>query len=210
MHWPASNNSLTEWLIQKENSMRKMYFTIVFIIALMFMGCGLENAQPMASANQGTVLIDSELKPIQTPLLIEETTEQEEIIEEATLIDIEEVENMKIKLIVGEVAYSVTLANNSSTEALLEMLQMGPITIDMRDYASMEKVGPLGTSLPRNDEQITTEPGDIILYQGNALVIYYAPNSWDFTRIGKIDNVTEEELKKVLGSGDVKVTLSLN
>jgi hypothetical protein len=73
----------------------------------------------------------------------------------------------------------------------------------------MEKVGDLGTSLPRNDEQITTEPGDLILYQGNALVIYYAPNSWNFTRLGKIDGITKDELTNILGSGNVTVTLSL-
>lgn len=92
----------------------------------------------------------------------------------------------------------------------MEMLQNGPITIDMRDYGNMEKVGSLGTDLPRNDEQITTESGDLILYQGNAFVIYYAPNSWNFTRLGKINNVTQEELKEALGTGDVKVTLSLD
>jgi len=63
--------------------------------------------------------------------------------------------------------------------------------------------------LPRNDQQITTEAGDIILYQGNAFVIYYAPNSWNFTRLGKIDNITPEELRSILGDGDVTITLSL-
>ena len=73
----------------------------------------------------------------------------------------------------------------------------------------MEKVGSLGFSLPRNDRQTTTGPGDIILYLGNHLVIYYDTNSWNFTRIGKIDNATQAELKAALGKGDVKVTLSL-
>ena len=63
--------------------------------------------------------------------------------------------------------------------------------------------------LPRNDEQIVTEAGDIILCQGSALVIYYAPNSWNFTRLGKIDNLTVEELREILGDGNVTVTLSL-
>ena len=111
---------------------------------------------------------------------------------------------------VGKYIFMATLADNSSAKALKEMLEEGPITINMRDYANMEKGGSLGTNLPRNDEQITTEPGDLILYQGNAFVIYYAPNSWNFTRIGKIDDVTQEKLKKALGNGDVKVTLSLN
>ncbi|NIQ08944.1 MAG: hypothetical protein GWO41_02925 [candidate division Zixibacteria bacterium] len=110
---------------------------------------------------------------------------------------------------IGDTVLTATLVDNSSVDALKETLSDGPISIDMRDYGSMEKVGSLGFDLPRNDEQITTEAGDIILYQGNAFVIYYAPNSWNFTRLGRIDNVTAEELKEILGDGSVTVTLSL-
>ena len=116
----------------------------------------------------------------------------------------------KMKLQVGETVFTATLADNSSAEALMKLLEKGPISIDMRDYGNMEKVGTLSTGLPRNDEQITTAPGDLILYQGNAFVIYYAPNSWNFTRLGKIDNVTAKDLKAALGSGNVTVTLSKN
>lgn len=111
---------------------------------------------------------------------------------------------------IGNSLLTATLVENSTTEVLKEMLSERPVTIEMRDYGNMEKVGLLSESLPRNDEQITTEAGDLILYQGDAFVIYYEPNSWNFTRIGKINNVTKEELKEVLGSGGVKVTLSLN
>lgn len=81
--------------------------------------------------------------------------------------------------------------------------------ISMHDYASMEKVGSLGTSLPTNDENITTEPGNLILYLGNQFVIYYGPNTWNFTRLGKINNINAAELKKILGNGNVTVELSL-
>lgn len=110
---------------------------------------------------------------------------------------------------IGEHLLTATLVQNSSTEALLEMLSEGPVTINMNDYASMEKVGPFPKSLPRNDEQISTEAGDLILYQGNSFVIYYDTNSWNFTRLGKIDNVTQQELKEILGSGSVTAVLSL-
>ncbi len=114
---------------------------------------------------------------------------------------------MKIKI--GDNNLTASLVDNSSVRALKEALSAGPLTIEMHDYGNMEKVGPLGQNFPRNDEQITTEAGDIILYQGNALVIYYAPNSWNFTRLGKIDNLTPGELKTILGKGDVTVVLSL-
>ena len=109
----------------------------------------------------------------------------------------------------GGRTFTATLADNSSANALKELLAKGNIAVEMEDYGNMEKVGPIGTSLPRNDRQTTTGPGDIILYQGKYLVIYYDTNSWNFTRLGKIDNVTQAELKSALGEGGVKVTLSL-
>lgn len=110
---------------------------------------------------------------------------------------------------VGDTILTATLADNSSAEALRELLKKGPLTIDMSDYGNFEKVGPLGATLPRNDEQITTTAGDIILYQGNQITIYYAQNSWSFTRLGKISDITAQQLKEILGAGDVSVTLSL-
>jgi hypothetical protein len=112
-----------------------------------------------------------------------------------------------MKIIIGNRELTATLVQNSSTEALRELLRAGPITINMRDYGNMEKVGNFGRSLPTNDERITTEPGDLILYQGNSFVIYYAPNTWSFTRLGKINGVTQAELINILGEGNVTVIL---
>lgn len=109
----------------------------------------------------------------------------------------------------GDTTFTAILSDNSSAEALKELLSEGPLSIPMRDYGNFEKVGNLGTSLPRNDEQITTGPGDVILYQGNEITIYYDTNSWNFTRLGKIENVTKEELLEAFGEGDVTVTLSM-
>ena len=116
-----------------------------------------------------------------------------------------------IKLTIeGGKTFTATLEDNSSTQALKEQLVKGDIIVEMEDYASMEKVGSLGIRLPRNDRQTTTGPGDLILYQGHNFVIYYDTNSWSFTRLGKIDNATQAELKAALGKGDVRVTLSLD
>ncbi len=104
----------------------------------------------------------------------------------------------------------ILAADNSSADAFLGLLKSGDVTVGMRDYGSFEKVGPLGTSLPRNDEQITTEPGDVILYQGDQITIYYGVNSWRFTRLGKVQDLSQAELKEVLGGGDVTVRFSLS
>ena len=115
----------------------------------------------------------------------------------------------------GNHTLAATLDNNSSATAFYELLKKGPLTVDMHDYGSFEKVGSLGTTLPRNDTQITTTPGDIILYQGNQITIYYDTNSWNFTRLGKVvstsstTSITQAELKKILGKGDVTAVFEI-
>ncbi len=104
---------------------------------------------------------------------------------------------------------TASLADNSSARAFQELLAEGPLTIPMSDYANMEKVGALGKNLPANDEQIHTQAGDIILYQGNRITVYYDTNSWNLTRLGKINGIAAQELKDILGGGDVEMTFSL-
>lgn len=121
----------------------------------------------------------------------------------------EKIMSRKMKLIIGDTTLTATLTDNSSAQALVEKLKEGDITLTLHDYASFEKVGDLGFSLPRNDIQITTKAGDLILYQGNQFVQYYDTNSWSLTKLGRIDNMSEKELKSLLGSGDVTITLSM-
>lgn len=118
-------------------------------------------------------------------------------------------EEMVMKITANGISFSAEFAENSSAEAFRELLEQGPVTVEMQDYGSFEKVGPLGTSLPTNDEPITTEPGDVILYQGSSITVYYDTNHWSFTRLGKIPNVTKEELLEAFGSGSVTMTFTL-
>ncbi len=120
-----------------------------------------------------------------------------------------EVTEMKMKIQVGDTTFTATLAENSSVDALKELMADGPLTLNMSDYANMEKGADLGVTLPQNNEQMNTQAGDIILYQGRTFVIYYDTNSWSLTPIGKIDDVDAETLREALGDGDVTVTLSL-
>ena len=132
---------------------------------------------------------------------------RKEVAENMSVSD-EETE-IKMNIEVNGHLLTATLADNSSAKAFAELIKSEPLTIEMNDYANFEKVGKLPKSLPRNDEKITTEAGDIILYQGNQVTIYYDENTWNFTRIGKIDNITQSELKEILGTGSVSVTFSL-
>ena len=105
--------------------------------------------------------------------------------------------------------YYPRLEKNSSADAFFEKLREGQLKVELHDYGHFEKAGALPWELPRNDEEITTVPGDIILYQGNQITIYYDENTWDFTRLARISNVTKEALLEVLGEGDVTATFWL-
>lgn len=108
---------------------------------------------------------------------------------------------------VGDQTLTATFANNPSAEAFRDLLAQGPLTLELEDYGGFEKVGPLGTALPQSDTQITTVPGDIILYQGDQITIYYDTNTWRFTRLARIDDPSG--LRELLGDGRVTVTFSL-
>ena len=116
---------------------------------------------------------------------------------------------MKLEIHVNDTTFTATLNDNSSAKALVELLQKGDLTLDMEDFSNFEKVADLPVTLPRNDMQIDTDAGDIILYQGKSITIYYDKNSWNFTPLGKIDNVNKKRLKQILGDGNATVTFSV-
>ncbi len=109
----------------------------------------------------------------------------------------------------GSHALTATLSDSSSAKAFYELLQKGSLTVRLSDYGGFEKVGSLGRSLARNDRQTATKPGDIMLYQGNQITIFYGNNSWSYSSLGKIDGATQSGLKKVLGRDDVTATFSI-
>jgi hypothetical protein len=108
----------------------------------------------------------------------------------------------------GEVV-SVEWEDNESVEALMDLVSKEPLSIQMSMYGGFEQVGSIGTSLPRNDVQTTTEAGDIVLYSGNQIVVFYGSNSWAYTRLGKVTDKSKAEMSELLGNGDVMITVSM-
>lgn len=159
------------------------------------------------------------IKPGETTVIVEERSPIADNLDHKCRVTVDDELNVKIELLTvkdingdagesmilvidGE-EYPVEWEENESVEVLKELC---PLTVKMSMYGGFEQVGSLGESLPRNDEQITTEYGDIVLYSGNQIVVFYGSNTWAYTRLGHID-MTQEELTDLLGNGDVEITL---
>ena len=109
----------------------------------------------------------------------------------------------QMRLLIGETEVPVTWKDNASVEALRALC---PLTIHMSMYGGFEQVGPIGQSIARDDQQTDTSYGDIVLYSGNQIVIFYGSNSWAYTRLGHVD-LSQKEMKDLLSNGDVDITL---
>ena len=165
--------------------MRKMQIVLVSLLTLCLCACNASNK--IISEDKSTAV------PTENSENVMESTKE-------TVIDVQ----------INSTVFSATLNNNSSAKAFEQMLNEGKITISMQDYGNFEKVGELPNSIEANDEQITTEPGDIILYEGNKISVYYDTNTWNLTRLGKLNGVSKEQLTELLGKGDVKMTFRLH
>lgn len=110
-------------------------------------------------------------------------------------------------LTVEGVTFPATFADNQGAEALADLLTDGPLTLSLEDYGGFEKVGSLGQSLPTSNTHMSTQSGDIVLYQGNQIVLFYGSNAWSYTPLGQVTDLTGWQ--EALGHGDVTVTFSL-
>lgn len=166
---------------------------ILYLIVLVLIIAGITAC---ASENQSTT------EPQTTSITSENTGEQEVQNEQSQ----NEIPQMKIQI--GEYIFYASLENNTSVDALIQMMKETPIVINMRDYSGFEKVGALGTTLPDSNSQITTQAGDIVLYNHDQIVVFYGSNSWSYTKIGHVNDLTDWE--KALGNGDVEITFSID
>ena len=114
-----------------------------------------------------------------------------------------------MKLWIGETAVSVAWEDNDAVRALRKLVAEQPLTIEMSMYGGFEQVGSIGTDLPRNDTQTTTQAGDIVLYAGDQMVVFYGSNSWAYTRLGRVTDKTAGEMAELLSGGDVTITVAM-
>ena len=163
---------------------------LAIVMAALGVGCGQRSGAAPAAEQLPTV------SPAASP---EADTETE-------LTDLEKA----LHLSINDTAVRVEWEDNASVEALIELASSQPLTVAMSMYGGFEQVGALGTSLPRDDRQTTTDAGDIVLYAGNQIVVFYGSNFWAYTRLGRIADKSAAELRELLGNGDVTLTLTWN
>ncbi len=173
------------------------------LLLLLLSACGA----PPAEESAPTALP----APEETQKIAEEAAEEtaEETAEEAAEETAETEEKTMLCLKIGDTAVTVNWEDNASVQALAELCREEALTVRLSRYGGFEQVGPLGTSLPREDKQTTTGAGDVVLYAGNQIVVFYGSNTWAYTRLGHITDKSAEELTALLGSGDQTLTLWL-
>ena len=147
-----------------------------------------------------------------TTKAIEETTDlQEEVTQAQNDEPSEHADEISVDLqmTIGSTPVSVDWEDNEAVEALKDLCRNQPLTIQMSMYGGFEQVGPIGTALPQNDMRTTTSAGDIVLYSGDQMVVFYGSNSWAYTRLGHITDRSAEDMTDLLSNGDTVITISL-
>lgn len=183
---------------------------VALLLLLALCGCAKtetpESTSAVVTDSTGTVTADTAL-----PESGESTEVQAELPEDSGSRQTTSTEDIpmttELLLTIDGQEVSVAWEDNDSVAALMELAAEASITIQMSMYGGFEQVGPIGTNLPRNDVQTTTEAGDIVLYSGNQIVVFYGSNSWAYTRLGRIESLSSSELTSLLGNGAVELIL---
>ena len=169
---------------------RSLCAAAVWLLVFGLAACAAESAETAPAENTET--------PVLAPVPAAPAEEETQAGEETGMLC------MKI----GETQVAVEWEENAAVQALEELCREQALVIPMSMYGGFEQVGPLGTSLPRGDSQTTTDSGDIVLYSGSQLVVFYGSNSWAYTRLGHITDQSRDDMAALLGQGDVAITLT--
>ncbi|MBE5838419.1 cyclophilin-like fold protein [Butyrivibrio sp.] len=189
----------------------KMIF-LAFCMTIMFCMCACSGNTKNSSDNQDAVTEISASENIERESseenVMSEGTAMNQLAEKDESVDDEAIGDSTMIMTIGDTKVNVDWEDNQAVEALRDMAKDGDITIQMSMYGDFEQVGSIGQSLPRDDKQTTTSSGDIVLYSGNQMVVFYGSNSWSYTRLGHISDKDEAEMADLLSNGDVTITIS--
>ena len=206
-----SENILNNRIIPKNIAIILLVAAIIFALS----ACGASDLQVSARDTNSSTELEHTQSPLDTSQ--SESAGDDEVVgtdspdsERLSDSDGETAEETivpELKMKIDGRELTVIWEDNESVRALAELASGSPVTVEMSMYGGFEQVGSLGTSIPRNDVQTTTQKGDIVLYSGNQIVVFYGSNSWSYTRLGRIDGLSSSELEDLLGSGEVELIL---
>ena len=190
----------------------KMIF-LAFCMTIMFCMSACAGTTKNTSDDQGAVneISASENNETESPeenVTPEGTTMYQLAVENKAAED-EDIGDSTMIMMIGDTKVNVDWEDNQAVEALMNMAEDGDVTIQMSMYGGFEQVGSIGQSLPRDDKQTTTSSGDVVLYSGNQMVVFYGSNSWSYTRLGHISDKNTEDMTDLLSNGDVTITISI-
>ena len=168
--------------------MKKSFILLIILFLISLSSCDKSNSTPIPTTDEPSTTNT-------TPSDNNSTTKEDET------------ETMKLTLKIDDMEVDVIWADNDSVKALKNLAKDG-LTINMSKYGGFEQVGSIGSTLPSADTRITTNPGDIVLYSSNQIVLFYDSNTWSYTKLGHI-NLSKSELTDLLGDEDVVITLNL-
>ena len=193
--------------ISLENRWSKALYAVMTCVILLYIlgGCVKKENESVSQTTQPV----TETSEIGNLLSQQEPSASTDGQQEIIPMEPKQSEETSMQMKINDTPVVVTWEDNDSVAVLDELVQEAPLTIQMSMYGGFEQVGSIGTSLPRNDIQTTTEAGDIVLYSGDQIVVFYGSNSWAYTRLGRITDKNEDELAKMLGKEDVTISFGI-
>ena len=193
--------------------MKEKMILIAFCMTIMFSMSACSENTINSGDNQNAVTEISTSENVETESseenVMSEGTAMYQLAEKDESADDEAIGDSSMTMKIGDTKVNVDWEDNQAVEKLRDMAKDGDITIQMSMYGGFEQVGSIGQSLPRDDKQTTTTSGDIVLYSGNQMVVFYGSNSWSYTALGHISDKDEAEKADLLSQGDVTITISI-
>jgi hypothetical protein len=190
----------------------KMIF-LAFCMTIMFCMSACAGTTKNTSDDQGAVneISASENNETESPEenVTPEGTTMYQLAVENTAAEDEDIGDSTMTMKIGDTKVNVDWEDNQAVAALRDMAREGDVTIQMSMYGGFEQVGLLVQNLPRDGKQTTTTSGDVVLYSGNQVVVFYGSNSWSYTRLGHISDKNTEDMTDLLSNGDVTITISI-
>lgn len=138
---------------------------------------------------------------------VNQTNDSEKSLRVSSESESKMIEDVNIKLYLNDKEVEVIWENNAAIEEIFKDVKNNDLIVEMSMYGGFEQVGDLGKRYTQNDKQITTKSGDIVIYGGDKIVVFYGSNTWEYTKLGKI-NESEYTITNLLSKENIELKIS--